>query len=52
MGSHDSVEMDGVHDQGGNVACPRGLVNDPYPGRCKHYVDTTGDGFCDYSVSG
>lgn len=38
--------------QGGTVACPRGLVNDPYPGKCKHYVDTTGDGFCDYSVSG
>jgi hypothetical protein len=38
--------------QGGRVACPRGLVNDPYPGKCKHYVDTTGDGFCDYSVSG
>lgn len=36
----------------GSVACPRGLVNDPYPGKCKHYVDTTGDGFCDYSVSG
>lgn len=38
--------------QGGRVACPRGLVNDPYPGKCRHYVDTTGDGFCDYSVPG
>jgi len=38
--------------QGGTVACPRGLVNDPYPGKCHHYVDTTGDGFCDYSVLG
>ena len=38
--------------QGGTVACPRGLVNDPYPGKCHHYVDTTGDGFCDYSVPG
>lgn len=36
----------------GKVACPRGLVNDPYPGKCHHYVDTTGDGFCDYSVQG
>lgn len=34
----------------GSVGCPRGLVNDPYPGQCHHYVDTTGDGFCDYSV--
>jgi hypothetical protein len=38
--------------QGGTFACPRGLVNDPYPGKCHHYVDTTGDGFCDYSVAG
>jgi len=36
--------------QAGNVACPRRLINDPYPGQCHHYVDTTGDGFCDYSV--
>ena len=34
------------------VACPRGLVNDPYPGRCRHYVDSDGDGICDYSVAG
>ena len=39
-------------EQEGRVACPRGLVNDPYPGACRHYVDTTGDGFCDYSVPG
>jgi hypothetical protein len=38
--------------QGGTVACPRRLVNDAYPGKCHHYVDTTGDGFCDYSVLG
>ena len=39
-------------EQKGNIVCPRGLVNDPYPGKCHHYVDTTGDGFCDYSVLG
>jgi hypothetical protein len=33
------------------VACPRGLVNDPYPGQCRHYVDSDGDGICDYSVA-
>jgi hypothetical protein len=32
------------------VACPHGLVNDPYPGRCRRYVDSDGDGFCDLSV--
>ena len=39
-------------ERDGKVACPRGLVVDPYPGKCHHYVDTTGDGFCGYSVSG
>ena len=39
-------------DQGSGVACPRGLINDPYPGRCHFYVDSDGDGICDYSVPG
>jgi hypothetical protein len=34
------------------VACRFGLVNDPYPGRCRRYVDADGDGLCDYSVPG
>ena len=34
------------------VACPFGLVNDPYPGECKRYVDTNGNGFCDLSELG
>jgi hypothetical protein len=34
------------------VACPRGLVNDPYPGHCRRYTDRDGDGICDYSVPG
>jgi hypothetical protein len=38
--------------QEGGVACPFGLVNDPYPGRCRHYRDSIGDGYCDYSVPG
>ena len=29
--------------------CPLGLVNDPYPGECQHYIDQDGDGFCDLS---
>jgi hypothetical protein len=36
----------------GGVACPRGVVNDPYPGQCRHYVDADGNGFCDYSAPG
>jgi hypothetical protein len=39
-------------DQEGSVACPFGLVDDPYPGRCRRYRDSNGDGLCDYSVSG
>lgn len=38
--------------QPGGVACPRGIVDDPYPGRCRHYTDRNGDGICDYSVPG
>jgi hypothetical protein len=29
--------------------CPYGLVNDPYPGHCRRYVDTDADGICDHS---
>jgi hypothetical protein len=43
-----AVAEDSAQSMG--VACPKGLVYDPYPGKCRHYVDTTGDGFCDYSV--
>ena len=34
------------------VACPFGLVNDPFPGRCRRYTDKNQDGICDYSVLG
>lgn len=29
--------------------CPKGWVNDPYPGACRRYVDTNNDGICDLS---
>lgn len=29
--------------------CPKGLVNDPYPGACRRYVDTNADNICDLS---
>lgn len=31
--------------------CPYGLVDDPYPGRCRRYVDNDGNGYCDLSQS-
>jgi len=31
------------------TACPYGLINDPYPGECRRYVDLDGDGICDLS---
>jgi len=33
------------------LKCPRGQVNDPYPGQCALYVDADNSGFCDYSES-
>lgn len=32
------------------VACPKGLINDPYPGQCHDYFDADNDGLCDYSI--
>ncbi len=29
--------------------CPFGFEDDPYPGECKRYIDTDGDGTCDLS---
>ncbi len=29
--------------------CPRGLINDPYPGSCSQYVDVNQDQLCDLS---
>ena len=34
------------------VACRKGMVDDPYPCRCRDYVDRDGDGICDLSVLG
>ena len=31
------------------TACPRGLVNDPYPGHCRLYRDNNDNGYCDLS---
>ena len=33
----------------GKVACPKGLYWDSYPGRCRLYRDTNGNGYCDWS---
>jgi hypothetical protein len=32
------------------VACHKGITYDPYPGKCRHYVDNDGDGYCDLSI--
>ena len=29
--------------------CPKGKVNDPYPGDCARYIDTDENGICDHS---
>jgi hypothetical protein len=42
----------GSRDPSAAVACRHGVVNDPYPGQCRHYIDRDGDGMCDLSVPG
>jgi hypothetical protein len=37
---------------GQRVACPFGLVNDPFPGQCGRYIDRDRDGICDLSIPG
>ena len=34
----------------GTVRCPKRILYDPYPGKCRHYVDRDGDGYCDLSI--
>jgi len=34
------------------VACPSGVLNDPYPGHCRRYVDNNSNGYCDLSEPG
>jgi hypothetical protein len=46
----DASSSDAAAAQAYTVACPLGLVNDPYPGKCRRYVDRDGDGICDLSV--
>lgn len=29
--------------------CPKGEINDPYPGDCARYIDIDGNGICDHS---
>lgn len=52
QGDDSMVEAEEPLQQPSGVACPRGIVNDPFPGRCRHYTDNDGDGFCDYSIPG
>ena len=39
-------EGDGVPEA---TRCPKGLVNDPYPGKCRRYIDENDNGYCDLS---
>lgn len=40
-----TVEVEGFKE----ISCPRGIENDPYPGRCYLYTDSDGNGICDLS---
>ncbi len=54
IGTSDSSAVEQAQEvpQSQGVACQKGQVNDPYPGRCRRYTDRDGDGICDYSVPG
>ena len=41
----------GVAASPATTSCPKGLVNDPYPGRCRLFRDTNNSGYCDLSES-
>jgi len=52
QGSSTRIGTTAAAGQTSGVACPFGLVNDPSPGQCRHFVDSDGDGYCDYSMAG
>ena len=45
----NDVAADGEAAGTFTVRCPYGIVNDPYPGACRRYVDANGNGICDLS---
>ncbi|MDD1764374.1 MAG: hypothetical protein LUQ70_06630 [Methanobacteriaceae archaeon] len=51
LGSLASIPLIAAATMSGSCAggCPYGLVNDPFPGQCRHYIDSGGDGICDLS---
>lgn len=44
--SQDQPEPDVVES---SLDCPKGMVNDPYPGSCGQYIDADDNGICDHS---
>ena len=48
INSHN-VELDEQNSNQVDLECPRGLVNDPYPGSCGMYIDNNQNNICDYS---
>ncbi|MCB8976763.1 MAG: DUF4405 domain-containing protein [Ardenticatenaceae bacterium] len=45
-----SIPLTVISTQSTSTACPKGETYDPYPGKCHHYTDSNGDGYCDYSI--
>jgi len=38
-----------LSDSSIDVECPRGVINDPFPGQCGQYTDKDGNDICDLS---
>jgi len=45
----NTTTSDGSETSSSGTRCPHGLTNDPYPGKCRMYVDSNDSGYCDYS---
>ena len=49
VAAKETIEESQTEKQPQRLVCPKGMINDPYPGMCKLYVDSNGNGICDYS---
>ena len=49
LGSGCSAQTEQESQRTQSTQCPHGLVNDPYPGKCRRYVDKDENGICDLS---
>jgi protein involved in sex pheromone biosynthesis len=47
--SQDNIEIEKIEENIYSGSCPKGLINDTYPGECGQYIDKNQDNICDRS---